>query len=89
MTIRNSRVIAEFRRTYEDRCTICGWCSAACDVHHIKPLKDGGADTLPNLIYLCPSCHRQAGLGHINQARLIHARRNMIRRREAPNALFC
>ena len=30
------------------------------EVHHIKQLKDGGADTVKNSIALCPNCHRKA-----------------------------
>lgn len=29
------------------------------EVHHIKMLKDGGSDTMDNVIALCPNCHRK------------------------------
>ncbi|MCD6706151.1 MAG: HNH endonuclease [Thiobacillus sp.] len=29
------------------------------EVHHIKMLKDGGADTIDNVVALCPNCHRK------------------------------
>jgi predicted HNH restriction endonuclease len=29
------------------------------EVHHIKTLKDGGSDTIDNVIALCPNCHRK------------------------------
>lgn len=80
---RDSRVIKAFRAMYENRCAICSWSDAPCDVHHILPLKDGGADAISNLVFLCPSCHRLAGNGTISPARLRHVRGNMVRRREA------
>lgn len=33
------------------------------EVHHRKPLADGGKDTLDNAVALCPNCHRQAHHG--------------------------
>ncbi|MBR2089207.1 MAG: HNH endonuclease [Fibrobacter sp.] len=33
------------------------------EVHHIKQLKDGGADTMDNAIALCPNCHRKKHYG--------------------------
>lgn len=28
------------------------------EVHHVKPLADGGPDTVDNAVALCPNCHR-------------------------------
>ncbi len=33
------------------------------EVHHKKPLSEGGEDTLENTIALCPNCHRKAHFG--------------------------
>ena len=33
------------------------------EVHHRKPLSQGGADTVKNAIALCPNCHRKAHYG--------------------------
>lgn len=33
------------------------------EVHHRKPLAEGGTDTLDNAIALCPNCHRKAHYG--------------------------
>lgn len=33
------------------------------EVHHIKMLKDGGSDTIDNVIALCPNCHRERHFG--------------------------
>jgi 5-methylcytosine-specific restriction enzyme A len=29
------------------------------EVHHVKPLSEGGSDTIDNTIALCPNCHRR------------------------------
>nr|WP_275041241.1 HNH endonuclease signature motif containing protein [Halomonas meridiana] len=33
------------------------------EVHHRKPLAEGGDDTVANAIALCPNCHRAAHYG--------------------------
>jgi hypothetical protein len=37
--------------------------TAYLEVHHRKPLAEGGSDTLDNTIALCPNCHRKAHYG--------------------------
>lgn len=32
------------------------------EVHHVKPLADGGPDTIDNAVGLCPNCHRRVHL---------------------------
>ena len=39
------------------RCMECGKAKTRFEVHHITPRKAGGADTIGNLITLCPKCH--------------------------------
>ncbi len=34
-----------------------------CEVHHITPLAEGGADDLGNVVCLCPAHHREAHFG--------------------------
>ncbi|MFM0050992.1 EVE domain-containing protein [Caballeronia grimmiae] len=34
-----------------------------CEVHHILPLSQGGADTIENVICLCPAHHKEAHFG--------------------------
>lgn len=41
-------------------CAICGWDEATCDVHHRVPKADGGLNSIPNGIVLCPNHHRIA-----------------------------
>lgn len=41
-----------------NRCEICGWAEARCDVHHRVPVSKGGLNTVGNGIVLCPNHHR-------------------------------
>ena len=46
-------------------CEVCGlraW--QILKVHHVKPIAEGGASELSNLIVLCPNCHEI--IHHIN-----------------------
>ena len=38
------------------RCRKCGK-AGILEVHHVKPLDDGGDDSLDNLVTLCRGCH--------------------------------
>ena len=52
--------------------------TAFLEVHHIKPLAMGGADTVMNTVALCPNCHRAAhystAAGEITAALEAHIR---------------
>ena len=41
------------------KCEWCGEKTAAPEVHHIKPRREGGPNEPENLIVLCPNCHRE------------------------------
>jgi hypothetical protein len=43
---------------YGNKCELCGWSEARCDVHHRIPYAAGGSNTLANAIVICPNCHR-------------------------------
>lgn len=70
--VRNPDVVAE---TLFQANGICGECGSAApftrrsdgspylEVHHVKPLSEGGLDVLANAIALCPNCHRKAHFG--------------------------
>ncbi len=45
-------------RTFGNKCQLCGWAAARCDVHHKTKKSEGGLHTLENAIVLCPNCHR-------------------------------
>ncbi|MDD3473446.1 MAG: HNH endonuclease [Syntrophaceae bacterium] len=42
--------VGPFKTTYGD---------VYLEVHHVKPLSEGGSDTIYNSIALCPNCHRR------------------------------
>jgi 5-methylcytosine-specific restriction endonuclease McrA len=42
-----------------NRCRNCG-ATSKLSVHHIVKARNGGRDTLDNLVTLCASCHRKA-----------------------------
>lgn len=41
------------------KCQECGKTNTTLEVHHIRARKFGGADTIGNLITLCPKCHQK------------------------------
>lgn len=44
------------------------WLHMSADVHHIRPLSQGGPDLKSNMVCLCPNCHRKF---HSGQFRLL------------------
>ena len=40
-------------------CMECGKTKTRFEVHHITPISKGGANTLKNLVTLCPKCHQK------------------------------
>jgi len=53
-----------FKETVEYKCNKCGikeWMNSpiSLDIDHIVPISFGGSDSIGNLQYLCPNCHRQ------------------------------
>jgi predicted HNH restriction endonuclease len=46
-------------KKFGNKCQICGWDKARCDVHHKTPKTKGGLHTLENAIVICPNCHRE------------------------------
>jgi predicted restriction endonuclease len=67
------------RRELYDRCAICGWDEASCDVAHIVALRDGGADEIGNVTMLCPNHHRMYDTGRIPVEVVRETRRNVVR----------
>ena len=53
------------KRNYIDdiggKCQVCNekFKSRHLDIHHIKPIAEGGSDAVSNIIALCPTCHRK------------------------------
>jgi hypothetical protein len=44
-------------------CTLCGFQanpeSSILELHHLTSIKDGGSDSVDNVILVCPNCHRE------------------------------
>ena len=61
--IRDTKKVRELKVMYEDKCQVCGHTidvskdTRYSEVHHIHPLKNGGADNFDNMIVLCPTHH--------------------------------
>lgn len=52
--------IKEMIRERDDyRCQVCGKTNGKLDVHHIIPRRDGGQDSMDNLITVCDGCHKK------------------------------
>lgn len=66
---------------FEGKCAICGWQASPCliktgktihwsygnEIHHIKPVADGGTNDHDNMILLCPNHHKMAHMGLIDE----------------------
>ena len=70
--VRNADVIAEVLERADGICEYCGGPAPFkratdgtpyLEVHHVKPLADGGYDTVDNAVAICPNCHREAHFG--------------------------
>ena len=70
--LRNPDIVAEARYLAKGKCGGCGnpapFNQATngnpyLEVHHKIPLAKGGADSMDNVIALCPNCHRKAHYG--------------------------
>lgn len=49
-----------------EQCRLQGRYTMATEVHHIKPLAEGGTNDLSNLMALCKSCHSRITLSTEN-----------------------
>ena len=70
--VRNPDVVAEVLRRANGFCEYCkkkapfirkSDNTPYLEVHHSKPLSEGGEDTVENAVALCPNCHRKAHYG--------------------------
>jgi len=53
----NPEILQELLRRQGDRCSICGEDNVRLELHHIKPLSQGGNDSIENLSLVCRNCH--------------------------------
>lgn len=68
----SKRTTAKILNRLNCGCSICGWNEASCDIHHIKPKKEGGSDMNDILCILCPNCHRKVHYKKIDSDKLIN-----------------
>ncbi|MEZ4658968.1 MAG: HNH endonuclease signature motif containing protein [Caldilineaceae bacterium] len=67
---RDPKVAAWVLRLANGHCELCGGYAPFLDrkglpfleIHHVKPLSEGGSDLLSNVVALCPNCHRAVHL---------------------------
>lgn len=79
-----NKVAHSVYRAYNSSCAICGWRATdeliiskgkiqyayGNEIHHIKPIAEGGGETADNIILLCPNHHKQADLGILSREEL-------------------
>lgn len=67
--IRDTASARELKELYGDECQVCGYSLEDdagiphSEVHHVRPLHDGGTDTHDNMIVLCPRHHAEFDYG--------------------------
>ena len=69
---RDPEVVAWVLARAHGRCELCGASAPFermsgepfLEVHHVRPLSDGGSDTVTNASGLCPNCHRRCHHSH-------------------------
>jgi 5-methylcytosine-specific restriction enzyme A len=77
-TLRDPKVKAWILQKANGNCNCCGRSAPFNDrngqpfleVHHVRPLAEGGSDTPRNVVAVCPNCHRELHQG-INNFELI------------------
>ena len=69
---RDPEVVAWVLARAQGRCELCGAAAPFVrtsgepflEVHHVRPLSDGGSDTVTNAAGVCPNCHRRCHHSH-------------------------
>ena len=90
--MREALTPAKKRRIMEavgNKCEIRGCKSKAYEVHHIKPVSEGGTNVGSNLVVLCANHHADAHNGKITRAELreVVKNRSEKKKREIRNIL--
>lgn len=68
---RDVEKVQKIKRLYLDRCQVCGTAIEVpgggrySEVHHLRPLKEGGDDSYGNMIVLCPNHHAEFDYGAV------------------------
>lgn len=74
--LRDPQVVAWVVLEANGRCEVCDGTAPFLDddslpfleVHHVRPLAEGGPDTTDNAVAACPNCHRRLHLGADREA---------------------
>lgn len=69
------------------KCMVCGF-DAVVQVHHITPYREGGKNTVDNVIVLCPNHHAMADLNLITREELFTLNRAAIAQLSANQLQF-
>ncbi len=71
----NAKYNKDLYAAFHYECAVCHWhlpmsmleqnksIGHGCQMHHIKPVSEGGTNDEKNLILLCPNCHKMAHSG--------------------------
>lgn len=86
---RDPKVIAYILRTANGKCEQCNKLAPFktlagilfLEVHHVKPLADGGSDRIQNAVAVCPNCHRSLHWANDSKKRRNRLYRNVSRLR--------
>lgn len=89
---RDPNVVAWVKFMAKGRCEVCEVDAPFVDmggapfleVHHLRPLAEGGPDTVDNAIAACPNCHRQLHLGRDKEDLREEVLRKVERLRDYP-----
>ena len=76
------------KRLYKEANSQCPRCEqaggqadvATLQVHHIKPVAEGGSDDEENLIVLCSNCHSKITAGEITEAEILKLKISLMKR---------
>ena len=71
------------KRLYKEANSQCPRCEqadvATLQVHHIRPVAEGGSDDEENLIVLCSNCHSKVTKGKITEAEILGLKTSLIK----------
>lgn len=84
---RDARFVKTVIDAYGERCCFCGFGAGIIEAAHVRPVADGGPDTVTNGIGLCPTHHRLFDKGFIlisPGALAVTANDQLMRTRKVP-----
>ncbi len=71
------------RKITQESNSTCPFCGdrdvSAAELHHIKPLSEGGESTEDNIIYTCSNCHSKITRGEVDRAEVLRVKSQLVR----------